>query len=92
MKKLLLIALVASGLAFIPAQRSDAQISIGIGYLGYRYSYYPYGYYRPYSYYRYYYGPEYNWYKGHRVYYHRHHRYYHRHWGDQGHQGDQDEQ
>ena len=49
MKKLLLIALVASGLAFVPAQRSDAQISVGIGYPGYGYGYYPYGYYRPLS-------------------------------------------
>ena len=94
MKKLLLIALVAGGLAFIPAQRSDAQISIGIGYPGYGYGYYPYGYYRPYSYYygyyrpysyyRYYYGPEFNWYHGHRVYYRHHHHqqhYYHRYWG-----------
>jgi len=31
MKKLLLIALVVSGLAFVPMQRSDAQISVGIG-------------------------------------------------------------
>jgi hypothetical protein len=30
MKKLLLIALVASGLAFVPVQRSDAQIFIGL--------------------------------------------------------------
>jgi hypothetical protein len=46
MKKLLLIALVASGLAFVPVQRSDAQVSVGIG-VGYRgyYGYYPYGYY-----------------------------------------------
>jgi len=49
MKKLLLIALVASGLAFVPVQRSDAQISVGIGYPGYGYGYYPYGYYRPLS-------------------------------------------
>jgi len=59
MKKLLLIALVASGLAFVPVQKSDAQISVGIGpvgvgvgYPGY-YGYYPYGYYRPYPYYGY---------------------------------------
>ena len=51
MKRLLLIALVASGLAFVPVQRSDAQISVGIGYPGYGYGYYPYGYYRPYRYY-----------------------------------------
>ena len=72
MKKLLLIALVASGLAFVPVQRSDAQISVGIGYPAY-------GYYRPYPYYGYYYRPSYYWYNGHRVYYrhHRHHHHYH---------------
>jgi hypothetical protein len=73
MKKLLLIALVASGLAFVPVQRSDAQVSVGIGvgYPGY-YGYYPYGYYRPYPYYGYY--RPYYWYGGHRYY--RHHRYH----------------
>lgn len=83
MKRLLLIALMACGLAFIPAQRSDAQVSVGIGFgPSYGYSYYPYGYgYYPYGYryyrpYRYYYGPSYYWYNGHRVY--RHHRYHHR--------------
>src|SRR5260370_21969804 len=59
MKKLLLIALMVSGLAFVPVQRSDAQVSVGIGvgfpggyygYPGYGYGYYPYGYYRPYPY------------------------------------------
>ena len=30
-KKVLLIALVASGLAFVPVQRSGAQVSVGIG-------------------------------------------------------------
>jgi hypothetical protein len=78
MKKLVLIALVASGLAFVPVQRSDAQVSVGIGvgYPGY-YGYYPYSYYRPYPYYGYYYGPSFYWYNGHRVYYrhHRHHYY-----------------
>ena len=69
MKKLLLIALVASGLAFVPVQRSDAQISVGIGVGPGYYGYYPYGYYRPYPYYGYY--------NGHRYYYrhHRHHYY-----------------
>ncbi len=64
MKKVLLIALVASGLAFVPVQRSNAQVSIGIGVglPGY-YGYYPYGYYRPYPYYGYYYRPYY-WYRG----------------------------
>jgi hypothetical protein len=71
MKKLLLIALVASGLAFVPAQRSDAQVSVGIGvgYPGY-YGYYPYGYYRPYPYYGYY--------NGHRYYYRHHGHHYYR--------------
>jgi hypothetical protein len=71
MKRLLLIALMAGGLAFVPAQRSDAQVSIGIGGVGvgfgypayrygyypYGYGYYPYGYYRPYRYYGYSTGP-----------------------------------
>ena len=73
MKKLLLIALVAGGLTFTAAPRSEAGVffSIGVG-PGY-YGYYPYGYYYPY---RYYYRPYY-WYGGHRYY--RHHRHY-RHW------------
>ena len=94
MKKLLLIALVASGLAFVPVQRSDAQIFIGLpGIVGigfgpgpyYRYPYYGYGYYphgyyyRSYPYYGYYGGGSYYWSHGHRAYYH--HHYYHRHWG-----------
>jgi len=68
MKKLLLIALVASGLAFVPVERSDAQVSVGVGvgYPGY-YGYYPYGYYRPYY-----------WYGGHRYYRHHRHHYYYR--------------
>jgi hypothetical protein len=88
MKKLLLIALAAMGLLLVPVQRSDAQITIGVGgvgvgfgYPGYRYGYYPYasgyypyGYYRPYSYYS---GPTYYWSNGHRYYrHHRHHHYY----------------
>jgi hypothetical protein len=80
MKKLLLIGLVAGVLAFVPAQRSDAQVyfSIGFGGPGY-YGYYPHGYYYPYRYsyrpYRYsgYYRPYYG-YRGHRYY--RHHRHY----------------
>ena len=84
-KRLLLIALVAGGLAFVPAQRSDAGVSVGIGFGGpvgyygyYPYGYYPYRYYRPYPYYGYYYGPSY-WYGGHRYYgHHRHHYYRHR--------------
>ena len=76
MKKLLLIVLVAGGLTFAAAQRSDARVfvSIGIG-PGY-YGYYPYGYYyRPY--YGYYHRPYY-WYGDHRYYRHHHHRYHHR--------------
>ena len=90
MKKLLLIALVAIGFAFVPVQSSDAQIYVGIpgvagvgggyyyGYPGY-YRNYPYSYYRYYPYRTYYYtGPSYYWYNGHRVYY-RHHRHHHYH-------------
>jgi hypothetical protein len=78
-KKLLLIGLVAGLLAFVPAQRSDAGVSVGVGigfpgYYPYGY-YYPYRYYRPYPYYGYYYRPYYG-YGGHRYYY-RHHRYHH---------------
>jgi hypothetical protein len=88
MKRLLIIALMAFGLAFVPVQRSDAQVSVGIGFgypsYGYRYypygyGYYPYGYYRPYRYYGYYTGPSYYWYNGQRVYrHHRHHHHYYR--------------
>src|SRR6266513_2249106 len=78
MKKLLLIALVVSGFAFVPVQRSDAQVLVGIGYPGYRYGYYPYGYYRPYRYYGYYSGPSYYWSNGHRYY--RHHRHHYHYW------------
>jgi hypothetical protein len=78
-KRLLLIGAVAGLLAFVPVQRSDAGVSvgIGIGFPGY-YGYNPYGYYyRPYPYYGYYYRPYY--YGGHRYYYrHRYHHYYRR--------------
>ncbi len=50
-KRLLLIALMAGGFAFVPVQRSDAQVSVGIGFGSPGYGYYPYGYYRPYPYY-----------------------------------------
>ena len=92
MKKLLLIALVAIGSLFVPVQRSDAQITVGVGgvgigfgYPGYRYGYYPsgygyypYGYYRPYPYHSYYSGPSYYWSNGHRYYRHHHHHHYYR--------------
>ena len=69
MKRLLLIAVMAGGLAFVPAQRSDAQVSVGIGvgYPSYGYRYYPsygYGYYNGRTYYN-------------RHRYYRHHRYHH---------------
>ena len=62
-KKLFLVAFVVSGLAFVPMQRSDAQIEIGIpgiwpkpggnyGYPHFEYGIYPYGlYYRQPDYY-----------------------------------------
>jgi len=65
MKRLLLLPLVAIGLALVPAKQTDAQVSVGVGGVGigfgypaYRYSYYsypgyyPYGYYGGYPYYR----------------------------------------
>ena len=81
-KKLLLIALVAGGIAFVPAPRSDAGVSVGIGFgfpVGYYgYPYYPY--YGPYPYYGYV-GPSFYWYGGHRVFVrpHRVHHVHHRH-------------
>jgi hypothetical protein len=81
MKKLLLIALVAGGLVFASAPRSDAQVYFSVGFGPGYYGYYPYGYYYPNRYYRpyyrgYYYRPYY-WSGGHRYYrHHRHHRYY----------------
>src|SRR5262249_14728215 len=81
MKKFLLIALVASGLLFVPVPRSFAGVWVGGGYY---FPYSGYGYYRPYygtfyqPYYSYYYGPSYYWRHGHGVYYrHHHHHYYH---------------
>ncbi len=87
MKKLLMIALVAGGLAFASASTSNAGVAIGIGLplpvfgVGYGYPYYGYGY--PYGYpygygYAPYYssvvigGPHYYWSHGHRVYYTNH--------------------
>jgi hypothetical protein len=43
MKKLLLIVLVARGLTFAAAQRSDAQVFFSIGFGPGYYGYYPYG-------------------------------------------------
>ena len=84
-KKLFLVAFVVSGLAFVPVQRSDAQIEIGIpgigtgpgvnyGYPHFEWGYYPCGgyYYRQPDY-GYYGGPSYDSHHGHRVY-SRHHR------------------
>ncbi|HAF03794.1 MAG TPA: hypothetical protein DCG89_08350 [Spartobacteria bacterium] len=84
-KRLLLIALVASGFAFASAPRSDAGVSFGIGfgfpvgyygygYPAYGYGYNPYGYYRPYPYYGYSVGPSFYWHHGHRVFIVRHRR------------------
>jgi hypothetical protein len=74
MKKLLLIALVAGGLTFTAAPRSDAQVYFSIGFGPGYYGYYPYGYYYPY---RYNYYRPYYWYGGNRYYrHHRHHHYY----------------
>jgi hypothetical protein len=83
MKKLLLIALVAGGLAFAAVPRSDAQVSFSVGFGPGYYGYYPYGYYYPY---RYYYRPywgysyyrPYYWYGGQRYYYRHHRHHYHR--------------
>ena len=84
-KKLLLITLVAGVIAFVPAPRSDAGVSVGIGFgfpVGYYgYPYYPY--YAPYPYYGYYAGPSFYWYGGQRVFVHpravRVHRVHHHH-------------
>ena len=86
MKKLFLFAFVVSGLAFVPVQRSHAQIEIGIpgigtgpgvnyGFPHFERWYYPVGgwYYRlPDGYYG---APSYDWHHGHRVY-SRHHPYH----------------
>jgi hypothetical protein len=83
-KKLFLVAFVVSGLACVPAQRSDAQVEIGIpgirtgpgvsyGYPHFEYGYYPVGgyYYRqPYA--GYYGGTSYCGHHRHKTYY-RHH-------------------
>jgi hypothetical protein len=74
MKKLLLVALVAGGLTFATAPRSDAQVFFSIGFgPGYYGGYSPYGYYYPYrTYYRpyrgYSYYRPYYWRGGHRYY------------------------
>src|SRR5439155_26093540 len=98
MKKLLLIGLAISGLAFVPGQRADAQVTVGLpgvggisfgfpgGYYGYptRYNYYPYGYYRRpyYSYSQPYY------YTGTRYSWYNGGRTYHRHHGHHYHHRD----
>jgi len=84
MKKLLLLPLVAIGLALVPVKQADAQVSIGIGYPGYSYygypryyGYYPgsyYSYYGGYPYYRTYYYNGRPYYRGHRT--HKHHKHY----------------
>ena len=42
MKKLLLLPLVAIGLALVPAKQADAQVSIGVGGIGFGYPAYRY--------------------------------------------------
>ena len=85
MKKLFLIAFVVSGLAFVPVQRSDAQIEIGMPGIGpgpgvnYGYPHFEYGYYPRGGYYYQqpgygYGGQSYESRHGHRVY-SRQHRY-----------------
>src|SRR5438034_7250958 len=96
MKKLLLIALAVSGLAFVPGQRADAQTTVGLpgvggisfgfpgGYYAYptAYNYYPYGYYRrPY----YSYSQPYSYYSGNRYSSYSGRRAYHRHHGHRYH-------
>ena len=83
-KKLLLVAFVVMGLAFVPVQRSDAQLEIGMPGVGtgpgvnYGFPHFVYGYYPRGGYYYeqpnsgYYGGPSYG---GHQVY-SRHHRYH----------------
>jgi hypothetical protein len=94
MKKLLLIALAISGLAFVPAQRGDAQptvlvprtegLSFGFpsGYSAYPtyLNYYPYGYYRhPYVHYYPYAGNAYSYYSAPPSYKYSGHRTYRHH-------------
>jgi hypothetical protein len=75
MKKLLFIAVIAAGLVFASAPRSEAGVSVGIGIgLPVVYPYAPYPYPYPYPYYGYYGGPSFfvgpgfYWYHGHRVF------------------------
>ncbi len=83
MKKLLLIALVAGGLMFTGAPRSDAGVSVRIGFgfpVAYPYPYpyaypYPYGFYGP----AVYAGPSFYWHNGHRVLVARHPHVHHVH-------------
>jgi len=90
MKKLLLLPLIAIGLALVPEKQADAQVSIGVGGVGVGFGYPAYGYgypgyygYYPRSYYSYYGGyPYYRTYYGRPYYSHRyykhHKRYYYR--------------
>jgi len=80
-KKLFLVAFMVSGLGFVPVQRSDAQIEIGIPGIGtgpgvnYGYPHFEYGYYPRGGYYYqqpdsgYYGGPSYYGHHGHQVHY-----------------------
>jgi hypothetical protein len=72
MKKLLLIAIAASGLLFASASQSNAGVSVGIGVgvpVGYGYGY-PYPYYAPYGpYYGAWRGPGWYGYRGHRAFF-----------------------
>lgn len=84
MKKLLLIALAASGLLFAGAAKSEAGVSVGIGvgvpvgYYGYPYGY-PYGYGYPGTFV--WTGPGWYWRGGHRVWIaHRPYYRHYRHW------------
>jgi hypothetical protein len=78
MKKLLLITLVAVGLAFASAPRSDAQVYFSVGFGPGYYGYYPYGYYsRTAITSRTTMGVT-HWYGGHRYY--RHYRHHHDYW------------
>jgi hypothetical protein len=69
MKKLLLLPLVAIGLALVPTKQADAQVSIGVGPVGIGFGYpaYRYSYYGP-RYYGYYPRSDYSYYGGYPYY------------------------